>query len=228
MLGGAVYNEETLGEHYMDIVIIDYEMGNLRSVQKAIEKMGGKAVISHDPQVIEKASKLILPGVGAFGKAMENLKKTGLIEIIKNKVKAKTPLLGICLGYQILFEKGFEKGEHQGLGLIKGQVEILSVGEALDPHLLKVPHMGWNQIKIQNKNSKLFKNISAQDYFYFVHSYYSTKVSKDISAATVEYGTEFVCAIEKENLFGVQFHPEKSSEAGLKILKNFVELVSLK
>jgi len=206
----------------MTIVIIDYEMGNLRSVQKAIEKMGGKAVISSDLTVIKSAQKLILPGVGAFGKAMENLQKMNLIDIIKNKVKEKTPLLGICLGYQILFEKGFEKGEHAGLGLISGQVEIISVGAGRDRPLLKVPHMGWNQIKVQNKKSKLFKNISDQEYFYFVHSYYSTKVSKDISAATVDYGTEFVCAIEKENLFGIQFHPEKSSEAGLKIIKNFI------
>lgn len=203
----------------MDIVIIDYEMGNLRSVQKAIEKVGGRATISSDPKVIAKASKLILPGVGAFGKAMQNLQKMNLIDVIKSKVKEKTPLLGICLGYQILFEKGFEKGEHQGLGLISGQIELLKTMKDL-----KVPHMGWNQIKVQNKNSKLFKNISAQDYFYFVHSYYSSKVSKEVSAASVNYGSEFVCAIEKDNLFGVQFHPEKSSEAGLKIIKNFIEI----
>jgi glutamine amidotransferase len=147
----------------------------------------------------------------------------GLVDIIKSKVKAKTPLLGICLGYQILFEKGFEKGEHEGLGLIPGQIELLKTKKDL-----KVPHMGWNQIKVQNNNSKLFKNISAQDYFYFVHSYYSSKVSKEVSAASVDYGSEFVCAIEKENLFGVQFHPEKSSDNGLQILKNFVELGSLK
>ncbi len=203
----------------MDIVIIDYEMGNLRSVQKAIEKVGGRATISSDPKVIAKASKLILPGVGAFGKAMQNLQKMNLIDVIKSKVKEKTPLLGICLGYQILFEKGFEKGEHQGLGLISGQIELLKTMKDL-----KVPHMGWNQIKVQNKNSKLFKNISAQDYFYFVHSYYSANVSKELNAATVNYGSEFVCAIEKDNLFGVQFHPEKSSEAGLKIIKNFIEI----
>jgi glutamine amidotransferase len=203
----------------MNIVIIDYEMGNLRSVQKAIEKMGGSAVISSDLKVIEKASKLILPGVGAFGKAMQNLQKMGLIDIIKSKVKEKTPLLGICLGYQILFDKGFEKGEHQGLGLISGQIELLTTNKNL-----KVPHMGWNQIKVRNKNSKLFKNISNQAYFYFVHSYYSNKVSKEVSAANVEYGSEFVCAIEKDNLFGVQFHPEKSADAGLKIIKNFIEL----
>jgi glutamine amidotransferase len=125
-----------------------------------------------------------------------------------------------------LFEKGFEKGEHQGLGLISGQIELLT-STPLSEHI-KVPHMGWNQIKVQNKNSKLFKNISAQDYFYFVHSYYSSKVSKEVSAASVDYGSEFVCAIEKENLFGVQFHPEKSSDNGLQILKNFVELGSLK
>jgi len=207
----------------MDIVIIDYEMGNLRSVQKAIEKVGGRATISSDPKVIAKASKLILPGVGAFGKAMQNLQKMNLIDVIKSKVKEKTPLLGICLGYQILFEKGFEKGEHQGLGLISGQIELLKTMKDL-----KVPHMGWNQIKVQNKNSKLFKNISAQDYFYFVHSYYSANVSKELNAATVNYGSEFVCAIEKDNLFGVQFHPEKSSDNGLQILKNFVELGSLK
>lgn len=203
----------------MDIVIIDYEMGNLRSVQKAIEKVGGRATISSDPKVIAKASKLILPGVGAFGKAMQNLQKMNLIDVIKSKVKEKTPLLGICLGYQILFEKGFEKGEHQGLGLISGQIELLKTMKDL-----KVPHMDWNQIKVQNKNSKLFKNISAQDYFYFVHSYYSANVSKELNAATVNYGSEFVCAIEKDNLFGVQFHPEKSSEAGLKIIKNFIEI----
>ena len=206
----------------MDIVIIDYEMGNLRSVQKAIEKVGGRATISSDPKVIAKASKLILPGVGAFGKAMQNLQKMNLIDVIKSKVKEKTPLLGICLGYQILFEKGFEKGEHQGLGLISGQIELLT-STPLSEHI-KVPHMGWNQIKVQNKNSKLFKNISAQDYFYFVHSYYSANVSKELNAATVNYGSEFVCAIEKDNLFGVQFHPEKSSEAGLKIIKNFIEI----
>lgn len=203
----------------MSIVIIDYEMGNLRSVQKAIEKMGGKAVISSDLTVIKNAQKLILPGVGAFGKAMENLQKMGLIDIVKNKVKEKTPLLGICLGYQILFEKGFEKGEHKGLGLIAGQIELLKTSKDL-----KVPHMGWNQIKVQNKNSKLFKNISNKEYFYFVHSYYSTKVSKEVCAATVDYGSEFVCGIEKENLFGVQFHPEKSADAGLKIIKNFIAI----
>lgn len=209
---------------HMSIVIIDYEMGNLRSVQKAIEKMGGNAVITSDKTQIAAAAKLILPGVGAFGKAMENLKKLSLIETLKNKVQSGTPLLGICLGYQILFEKGFEKGEHEGLGLIKGLVKILSVGEGRDPHLLKIPHMGWNQINIQNKNSKLFKNISANDYFYFVHSYYSTQVDESFSAAKVNYGTPFVCAIEKDNLFGVQFHPEKSSDKGLQILKNFIEI----
>ena len=142
-----------------------------------------------------------------------------LIDVIKSKVKEKTPLLGICLGYQILFEKGFEKGEHQGLGLISGQIELLKTMKDL-----KVPHMGWNQIKVQNKNSKLFKNISAQDYFYFVHSYYSANVSKELNAATVNYGSEFVCAIEKDNLFGVQFHPESVlTPDGKKILENWLK-----
>ncbi|KUK10336.1 MAG: Imidazole glycerol phosphate synthase subunit HisH [Clostridia bacterium 41_269] len=203
----------------MAVVIIDYGMGNLLSVQKAFLSMGIKAEISNDPRKIVKAKGIVLPGVGAFSDAMKNLKEVGADEAIKEAVFEGVPFLGICLGLQLIFSVSFEDGEHKGLDLIPGEVKRL-------PSSVKVPHMGWNQIKIRkNRECAIFKGIEDESFFYFVHSFYVNPLNEDVVAATTEYGIEFCSAVCRENIFGVQFHPEKSSALGLKVLKNFGELV---
>ena len=204
----------------MKIAIVDYNMGNLRSVKNAFGKIGYPAIIEKDAQKIDSYDKLVLPGVGAFGDAMEHLKSTGLDEALKEFAQSGKPMLGICLGMQLLFEKSYEFGEHEGLGLIPGKV--VSFDKSRFDHRLKVPHMGWNELFVQ-KESPLFAGLPEAFYLYFVHSYHAVCEDEYVIGKTV-YGYEFVSAVQKENIFGLQPHPEKSHENGLKILRNFVEL----
>ncbi|BDU51172.1 imidazole glycerol phosphate synthase subunit HisH [Haliovirga abyssi] len=198
------------------IIIIDYKMGNLPNVKRALNLFTDDVEISSDINKIRKADKLILPGVGAFGDAMKNIKKMGLKEVIIEEAKKK-PLLGICLGLQILFEKSEEDPSEEGLGLIKGEVLKFKNNTGL-----KVPEIGWNNIKIK-KGNKILTRIKDNSYFYFVHSYY-VKPSEDVTIATTDYGIEFTSAIEKGNIMATQFHPEKSHDEGLIILENFINL----
>ncbi len=197
------------------IVVVDYGMGNLRSVQKAFEKVGRTAAISRDPDEIRKAERLVLPGVGAFPKCMANLNGLSLVEPILEFVRSGRPFLGICLGLQLLFEESEEFGRHEGLGIIPGKVVAFdrSMG-------LKIPHMGWNQI-VFKKDVPVFEGIEAGSHFYFVHSYYVVPASASDIAAESEYGIRFACAVAHENIFATQFHPEKSQSRGLQILRNF-------
>lgn len=199
------------------LAIIDYGMGNLRSVQKALEQLGYEAVITTDRAVVARARGIILPGVGAFADAARRLAELGLDAEIRKAVAIGKPFLGICLGLQLLFEGSEENGWHAGLGIFKGWVRRLPPG-------LKVPHMGWNQVQ-QAKPSALFAGIPDNTPFYFVHSYYVDPVEPDIVLARTDYGASFPCAVGRESIFGVQFHPEKSSRWGLKLLANFGELV---
>ena len=200
------------------IAIIDYDAGNIKSVEKALQKLGAEVVITKDPEVILSADKVILPGVGAFGDAMANLKKYKLDEVIHRVVEKGTPFLGICLGLQLLFERSDETPGVEGLGILKG--EILRIPEKDD---LKIPHMGWNSLHLQN-NGRLFAGLEEQSYVYFVHSYYLKAKEEEIVKATTDYSVDIHASVEKDNVFACQFHPEKSSDVGLKILKNFVEL----
>lgn len=200
------------------IAIIDYDAGNIKSVEKALEYLGEEAVITRDAEVLRKADKVILPGVGAFGDAMEKIRGYGLEEVIHSIVNKKTPFLGICLGLQLLFEESDETPGVQGLGVLKGKIKKIPAGENL-----KIPHMGWNSLHIA-KDGKLFAGIKENSYVYFVHSYYLEAEEEGIVAATTQYGTLIHAAVEKENVFACQFHPEKSSDVGLTILKNFISL----
>ena len=198
------------------IAIIDYQMGNLRSVQKGFQYVGKNAIISKDPKEIIRAEKIVIPGVGAFGKAVYYLENLKLKDIIIEIVKKGIPLLGICLGKQLLMEKSEEGESSIGLGIIKGNVIRFEKGK-------KVPHIGWNQIKIK-KTVPILKNIPDGTYFYFVHSYYAVPESTDNVIAVTDYEGEFPSIIGRDNIFGIQFHPEKSQEYGLEILKNFAEI----
>ena len=201
------------------LAIIDYGVGNLFSLVSSLKSIGVDAVITSDPKVIENADRLILPGVGAFGDASEKLATSGLEAIIKNAVEKGTPLMGICLGMQLLFEKSFEYGEHQGLGLLKGNVIGM---EGTIPKELKIPHIGWNSLKFTS-TSPIFKYINEGDCVYFVHSFYAVDC-EDSLIATAEYGRDLTAAVQKGNVYGCQFHPEKSGSVGLKILKAFSEV----
>lgn len=201
------------------LAIIDYGVGNLFSLVSSLKSIGVDAVITRDPKVIENADRLILPGVGAFGDASEKLRLSGLTEIIKNAVKKGTPLMGICLGMQLLFDKSYEYGEHQGLGLLKGSVIGM---EGTIPKELKIPHIGWNSLKFTS-TSPIFKYINEGDCVYFVHSFYAVDC-EDSLIATAEYGRDLTAAAQKGNVYGCQFHPEKSGSVGLKILKAFSEV----
>lgn len=200
------------------IAIIDYDAGNIKSVEKALQKLGAEVVITKDAQEILQADKVILPGVGAFGDAMTNLKKYGLVKVIHQVVEKGTPFLGICLGLQLLFERSDETPGVEGLGILQG--EILRIPEKEN---LKIPHMGWNSLHLQNQG-RLFKNLPEQAYVYFVHSYYLKAKDDEIVKATTDYSVNIHASVEKDNVFACQFHPEKSSDVGLQILKNFVEL----
>ncbi len=198
------------------IAIIDYGMGNLRSVQKALEAVGASATITQSPKDIEKAEKVVLPGVGAMGPAMERLKALRLISCIQETVASGKPFLGICLGLQLLFESSTEGGLVEGLGVFAGGVERFSVS--------KVPHMGWNRVKIQKSRSRLFVGCPEGSHFYFCHSYFVRPQDPSLVSTTTDYGVEFTSSVERDCVFGVQFHPEKSQSAGLKLLKNFLEV----
>lgn len=201
------------------IAIIDYDMGNLRSVEKAFAKVGAEAMPTRDPKVIKNASHVVLPGVGAFKDCMRNLADYGLIDPINDAVKSGKPFLGICLGLQLLFDESEEFGIHKGLGIIKGRVvRFRDKG-------LKVPHMGWNEAKRQ-KGSRLLKGIPDSAYFYFVHSYYAVPEDRSVTLTSTGYGVDFTSSVEKDNIMACQFHPEKSQKIGLKVLKNFSELKS--
>jgi len=198
------------------IAVVDYGMGNLRSVQKGFLKVGMDAIITDDPRLIADASHIVLPGVGAFKDCMQNLEDRGLVEPVVKGVKTGKPFLGICLGLQLLFEESEEFGSHNGLGLIKGKVVRFPRSG------LKVPHMGWNDVHI-SRNSRLLDKSDEGTYFYFVHSYYVVP-DEDVTVTTTDYGRTFTSSIEKDNIFACQFHPEKSQEAGLKLLKRFGEI----
>lgn len=200
------------------IAIIDYDAGNLKSVEKALISFGEEVVVSRERDVLLSADKVVLPGVGAFGDAMNKLSEYGLIEVIKEIVDNNTPFLGICLGLQLLFEESEEAPGVAGLGILKGKILKIPPKEGL-----KIPHMGWNSIDIKPE-ARLFKGIKNNSYVYFVHSYYLKAEDESIVAATTEYSTHIHASVESGNVFACQFHPEKSSDVGLKILKNFAEL----
>ena len=200
------------------IAIIDYDAGNLKSVEKALVFLGEKPVVTRDPKEILRADHVILPGVGSFGDAMENLKKFDLVHVIKEAADRKIPFLGICLGLQLLFEGSEETPGVEGLDILKGNILRIPAAEGL-----KIPHMGWNSLDIKPR-SRLFKGIGNGAYVYFVHSYYLKAGEEDIVAASTEYSTHIHAAVERDNVFACQFHPEKSSQVGLAILKNFIEL----
>ena len=198
------------------IAIIDYDAGNIKSVEKALLSMGETPVLTRDPEVILQADHIILPGVGSFGDAMENLNKFGLIDVIHEAINRKIPFLGICLGLQLLFESSEETPGVAGLGILKGKIVRIPEGPGL-----KIPHMGWNSLNVR-EGASLFKGLEKEPYVYFVHSYYLQAKDPKIVAATTEYGVTIHASVEKENVFACQFHPEKSSKTGLAILKNFL------
>jgi glutamine amidotransferase len=202
------------------IAIIDYEMGNLRSVQKAMERVGHSAVITSDPATLADADRIVLPGVGAFRDAIAALRERKLVEPIRAAVDAGKPFLGICLGLQLLFDKGYEDGEHDGLGIVPGEVVRFKL-----PAEFKVPHMGWNQVQFR-KRPPIFAGIDDGTHFYFVHSDYVVPSDKSVVATETDYSQPFCSSIWRGNLFATQFHPEKSQAAGLRLLKNFAELQS--
>ncbi|MEK7375604.1 MAG: imidazole glycerol phosphate synthase subunit HisH [Candidatus Margulisiibacteriota bacterium] len=226
----------------MPIAIIDYGSGNLRSVEKALEKLGFEAIVTSDNSLISTAEGIILPGVGAFDSAILELRERQLDSIIKEEIGKGKPFLGLCLGMQLLFESS-EEGEKKGLGIIKGLVKKFSKGTGYrvqgtdtsennasphpapcTPHPIKIPQIGWNNIKLVKTASPIVKGIPDSSMMYFVHSYYCEPQDKDVILATTDYGITFASAVEKGNLFAFQFHPEKSSDTGLKLLKNFGDI----
>ncbi len=200
------------------IAIIDYDAGNVKSVEKALQFLGQDVVLTRDKDILLTADKVILPGVGAFGDAMDKLKQYGLIEVIHRIVERKTPFLGICLGLQLMFDSSEESPGAVGLGLLPGRIVRIHAAEGL-----KVPQIGWNDLQFP-KESRLFKGFNGGEYVYFVHSYYLQAADERDVAATTEYGVHIHAAVEHENIFACQFHPEKSADVGLKILQNFVEI----
>ena len=202
------------------IAIIDYGVGNLFSLESSFGFIGQDAVVTADREVIARADRLILPGVGAFEDAARKLRESGLDKVVIEEAKGGKPLLGICLGMQMLFEKSYEYGEHEGLGLIKGSVKAI---RDVIPRELKVPHIGWNALSFTKEKHPLFRYLKEGDHVYFVHSYYGTDCEKSV-IATAEYGAHLTAAVADKNVMGTQFHPEKSGEAGLSILRAFCEM----
>ena len=200
------------------IAIIDYGMGNLRSVAKAFEKVGHTAVVTSDPAEVRRASKVVLPGVGAFEDAMAELRRRDLVGPVLEAIDAQKPFLGICLGLQLLFDVSFENGRHEGLGVVGGEVVRFDV-----PPEFSVPHMGWNQLQIRRR-CPILEGIEEGSHFYFVHSYYVVSADPRVIAAETEYGKPFCSMIWRDNLFATQFHPEKSQSDGLRMLGNFARL----
>ncbi|HEV3340099.1 MAG TPA: imidazole glycerol phosphate synthase subunit HisH [Pirellulales bacterium] len=197
------------------IAIVDYGMGNLRSVQKGFEKIGHAAAVTSDPDVIRAASKIVLPGVGAFGDAMQELGRRSLVEPVKQAIAEGKPFLGICLGLQLLFDVSYEGGRHEGLGVLPGEVVRFDL-----PHEYKVPHMGWNQLDIR-RPAPILAGLAGGTHVYFVHSYYAVPRDRDDIAAETSYGQTFTSVVWRGNVFATQFHPEKSQADGLQILRNF-------
>jgi glutamine amidotransferase len=207
------------------IAVIDYGMGNLRSVQKSLEFVGAKVIVTHDPDLILNANSVVLPGVGAFKDCMANLKKLKLVDPIRKFIDGGKPFLGICLGLQVLFEESEEYGPVAGLGILPGKVVKFPGGssETKNGRPIKIPHMGWNQIKVK-KNVPLFGGVGDAPYFYFVHSYYVVPEDQNMIATVTNYGVEFVSGIQHKNIYAFQFHPEKSQTLGLSILERFSNL----
>lgn len=200
------------------IALIDYDAGNIRSVEKALKKLGQEVCITRDRETLLSADRVILPGVGAFGDAMQHLEEYGLVEVIHEIIGKKTPFLGICMGLQLLFDESDEAPGVKGLGVLKGKILRIPEGEGR-----KIPHMGWNSLSLQN-GGRLFEGLSGEPYVYFVHSYYLKAEDEGIVKAVTRYGVWIHAAVERENVFACQFHPEKSSDTGLQILKNFAGL----
>ncbi|HIV17217.1 MAG TPA: imidazole glycerol phosphate synthase subunit HisH [Candidatus Alectryocaccobium stercorigallinarum] len=200
------------------LAIIDYGAGNIKSVEKALIMLGEAPVVSSDPEMIIKADKVILPGVGSFGAAMDNLNKLGMSDAIRETVKNGTPFLGICLGLQLLFETSEESEGVQGLSVLKGKIVRIPAGGGL-----KIPHMGWNSIKV-SKDSRILGHLGEEPYVYFVHSYYLQADDPKIVSAVTDYGVAIHAAVESGNVFATQFHPEKSSDTGLSILQKFLDI----
>ncbi len=198
------------------IAILDYDAGNIKSVEKAMQLLGQEVTVTRERETILRADKVILPGVGAFGDAMDKIRQYGLYEVIHEVVDKGTPFLGICLGLQLLFERSEESPKAEGLGVLKG--EILRIPETPG---LKIPHMGWNSLKLQN-HGRLFADLPDEPYVYFVHFYYLKAADEGIVTAATEYGTQIHASVEQGNVFACQFHPEKSSDVGIQILKNFI------
>ncbi len=205
------------------VAIIDYGVGNLFSLKSSLAAIGADAVVTADPAVIHAADRVILPGVGAFGDAIAKLRETGLDRVVLEEAASGKPLMGICLGMQLLFERSLEYGDHKGLGLIKG--EIRPIAEAI-PAGLKIPHIGWNALSFGESKHPLFRYLNEGDCVYFVHSYYGTQCAESV-IATAEYGAPLTAAVAKGNVMGCQFHPEKSGNAGLSILRAFIEGVTV-
>ncbi len=205
------------------ITIVDYGMGNLRSVQKGLETAGFDARVTSDPRDVENAEKLVLPGVGAFRDCMRSLREGGFVDPILRHVESGRPFLGICLGLQVLFTESEEFGRHEGLNIIPGRVVRFPEHMTFNGEDLKVPHMGWNQIKLR-REAPIFRDIEEETFFYFVHSYYVIPEDSEVVAATTDYGVTFCSAVWKDNVMATQFHPEKSQQVGLKILENFGKL----
>lgn len=201
------------------IAIIDYDAGNIKSVEKACISLGEEIAVTRDPERILQADGVILPGVGAFGDAMEKLHSYGLVDVIKQVVAKNTPFLGICLGLQLMFESSEETPGVEGLGILSGKIVRIPDGEGI-----KVPHIGWNSLTYPNQG-RLYRGIPENSYVYFVHSYYLQAEEPEIVKAATEYGTYIHASVEKGNVFACQFHPEKSSSVGLKILQNFIDIV---
>jgi glutamine amidotransferase len=204
----------------MSICILDYGMANLRSVQKAFEHVGATAHIISKPEQIDRAEKFVLPGVGAFQDAVGTLRANNLVEPILRHIEKGKPFLGICLGLQMLFDVGYEDGEHKGLGVLGGKVIRFDVDQTMH---LKVPHMGWNQLSIRNR-TPIFKDLSDNSSVYFVHGYHAVPKDESVIATTTDYGRPFVSSIWRDNVMATQFHPEKSQKVGLQILSNFASL----
>ena len=207
------------------IAVIDYGMGNLRSVQKALEFVGAKVIVTRDPDLILNADSVVLPGVGAFKDCMANLNKLKLVDPIRKFVDSGKPFLGICLGLQVLFEESAEYGPVAGLGILPGKVVKFPGGssETKNGRPIKIPHMGWNKVEIKKKDP-LFDKVDAAPYFYFVHSYYVVPEDQNMIATVTNYGVEFVSGIQHKNIYALQFHPEKSQALGLSILERFSNL----
>jgi glutamine amidotransferase len=200
------------------LAIIDYQMGNLRSVQKGFERMGHAAAITSEPRALAQADKLVLPGVGAFADAIAELRRRELVEPIREAIAAGKPFLGICLGLQLLFDVSYEDGEHEGLGVLAGEVRRFDL-----PREYKVPHMGWNRVRLLHR-PPIFAGVDNDSHFYFVHSYYVAPKDPAVVAGVASYPEPFCAMAWRDNLFATQFHPEKSQRAGLQVLKNFAEL----